>query len=72
MEWRQYTRNNNNMQGFSFGKFGGGGQDSPPPLGEVSGDGKLLPIFGVEGESAILQIYMIKTLIMIYYMLYLL
>ena len=45
-----------------------GGDKIPPPLGVSSGGGKISPIFG-GGESAILQIYMMKTLIMTYYML---
>ena len=33
-------------QGFPFENFGVGGQDSPPPLGQVGGGGKYTPIFG--------------------------
>ena len=49
--------------GFSFRKIWWGGQNSPP-LGVSSGGG-ISPIFG-RGESAILQIYMVKTLNMTY------
>ena len=54
--------------GFSFWKIWWGGTRFPPHLGKLVGGEKFCR-FSVGGESAILQIYMMKTLIMTYYML---